>query len=290
LSFLKKSKRFVVVQYGDTHGGNTLGLMNPEVILKDAQGHEYSPQLTEPQKYLHELFSEHKDKAIEFADGDDLYVLHLGDITQGNKHFPEKISTKIADQIQISRTNFWYWRKYKNLKAIRIVVGTPAHNFGEQTSEELTFEYLKNDMPQVDFKVLYHGLLDIHGVLFDYAHRGPQAGKRNWLKGNEARYYLRSLMEDELHFGNVPPHLVTRGHFHSFVEEYLCIEDKGIRYKSWLYTLPSYCFLGEYAINVTSSQYLETHGMIATEVVDGQIGKTIILKQTVDIRTKETIQ
>lgn len=185
MSFLHKQNRFVVCQYGDSHGGNTLGLMNPEVELVDAQGHRYNPTLTEPQEYLHELFIEHSDKAMEFADGDDLYVLHLGDITQGNKHFPEKISTKIADQIHVGRANFWYWKKYKNLKAIRLVVGTPAHNFGEQTAEELTIELLKADMPKVDMKVLYHGLLDINGVLFDYAHRGPQAGKRNWLKGNE---------------------------------------------------------------------------------------------------------
>lgn len=289
MNFLKKQNRFVVCQYGDTHGGNTLGLMNPDVKLRDAQGHEYNPVLTEPQLYLHELFSEHVNKAIEFADGDDLYVLHLGDVTHGNRHSPEEISTKIADQIHVGRANFWYWNKYKNLKAIRLVVGTPAHNFGEQTSEELVLEFIKGDMPKIDSKVLYHGLLDIHGILFDYAHRGPQSGKRNWLKGNEARYYLRSLMEDEIHMGNTPPHIITRGHYHSFVEEYLSISFKDTTYKSWLYTLPSYCFMGEFAVNVTSSQYLETHGMIITEVVDGQIGKTIILKQTMDLRTKEKI-
>lgn len=277
------------MQYGDTHGGNTLGLMNPEVVLRDAQGHEYHPVLSEPQTYLHELFIEHSNKAMEFADGDDLYILHLGDVTQGNRHSPEEISTKIADQIHISRSNFWYWRNYKNLKAIRLVVGTPAHNFGEQTAEELTIELLKPDMPKVDMKVLYHGLLNIKGILFDYAHRGPQSGKRNWLKGNEARYYLRSLMEDEIHMGNTPPHLVTRGHYHSFVEEYLSIQYRDATYKSWLYTLPSYCFMGEFAINITSSQYIETHGMICTEVIDGQIGKTNIFKQSLDTRSKEEI-
>lgn len=287
--FSHKPTRFVVAQYGDTHGGNTLGLMNPEVELKDAQGHKYYPQLTEPQIYLNELFGGHVEKAKEFADNDPLYVFHLGDVTQGNKHQPERISSKIADQIAVGRANFWYWLDYKKLKAIRLVVGTAAHNFGEQTSEELTIGYLKQDAPKVDMGVLYHGLLDVNGVLFDYAHKGPQAGRRNWLKGNEARYYLRSLMEDELHMGNIPPHLVTRGHYHSFVEEYLCIEDKGIRHKSWIYVLPSYCFLGEFAVNVTSSQYLETHGMIVTEVVDGEIGKTLVLKQTVDVRTKEKI-
>ena len=289
MNFLTHHHRFVVAQYGDTHGGNELGLMNPEVTLRDAQGNKYSPQLTEPQKYLHETFSKHTDEVAEFADGDDLYVIHLGDVTQGNKHSPETIGTKIADQIHVSRANFWYWNKYKNLKVIRLAVGTPAHNFGEQTSEELTIELLRADMPKVDIRTVYHGLLDIKGVLFDYAHRGPQAGKRNWLKGNEARYYLRSLMEDELHFGNIPPHLVSRGHFHSFVEEYLCIEDRGIRHKSWLYTVPSYCFLGEYAINVTASQYFINHGMIATEVVDGQIGKTIVIKSAMDVRTQEKL-
>lgn len=289
MNLLKKQSRFVVAQFGDKHGGNRLGLLNPDVKLRDSQGYMYSPEPNEAQIYLHELHEKHVNQAIEFADGDDLYVIDLGDVTQGNKHQPETVSSRIADQLQIGRANFWYWFKYKNLKALRLVVGTPAHNFGEQTAEELIVEMLKLDKPTLDMKVLYHGLLDIKGVLFDYAHRGPQAGKRNWLKGNEARYYLRSLMEDELHMGNTPPHMVTRGHYHSFVEEYLCIEANGVRHKSWLYTLPSYCFMGEFAINVTSSQYLETHGMIVTEVVDGQIGKTDIYKQTVDLRTKETI-
>lgn len=289
MNLLRRNNRFVVAQFGDKHGGNRLGLMNPDVRLRDSHGYMYSPDLNEAQVYLHELHEKHVNQAIEFADGDDLYVIDLGDVTQGNKHQPETVSTRIADQLQIGRANFWYWLKYKNLKAIRLVVGTPAHNFGEQTAEEIVLDLLRIDKPTLDMKVLYHGLLDIKGTLFDYAHRGPQGGKREWLKGNEARYYLRSLMEDELHLGNTPPHLVTRGHYHSFVEEYLCIEDRGIRHKSWLYTLPSYCFMGEYAINITASQYLETHGMIVSEVIDGQIGKTDIYKQTVDLRTKETI-
>lgn len=290
LNYLSKQNRFIVCQFGDKHGGNRLGLMNPDVRLRDSQGNLYTPELNAAQVYLHEVYEKHVNQAIEFADGDDLYVIDLGDVTQGNKHQPETMSTRIADQLQIGRANFWYWLKYKKLKAIRLAVGTPAHNFGEQTAEEIVMDLLRIDAPDLDMKVLYHGLLDIQGVLFDYAHRGPQAGRRNWLKGNEARYYLRSLMEDELHMGNIPPHMVTRGHYHSFVEEFLCIESRGERYKSWLYTLPSYCFLGEYAVNVTSSQYFETHGMIVTEVIDGQIGKTLILKQTMDNRTKETIQ
>lgn len=289
MNLLRKQNRFVVCQFGDKHGGNKLGLMNPDVELRDSQGNIYSPTLNDAQIYLHELHEKHVNQAIEFADGDDLYVIDLGDVTQGNKHQPETFSTRIADQLQIGRANFWYWLKYKKLKALRLVVGTPAHNFGEQTAEEIVADLLRIDAPDLDIKVLYHGLLDIGGVLFDYAHRGPSPGRRNWLKGNEARYYLRSLMEDEIHMGNTPPHMVTRGHYHTFIEEYLCIEDREVRYKSWIYTLPSYCFLGEYAVNITSSQYLVTHGMLVTEVIDGQIGKTNIFKQTVDLRTKEKL-
>lgn len=264
--------------------------MHPDVKLRDPQGKIYRPTPTESQIYLDEVHSKHVSKTIEFADGDDLYILHVGDLTQGNKHTPEAVSTRIGDQFQIGRANFWYWLGYKRLRAIRLAVGTPAHNFGEQTAEEIVIDLLREDAPQLDMRVVYHGLLNIRDVSFDYAHRGPGPGKRNWLKGNEARYYLRSLMEDELHAGNNPPALISRGHYHSFVEEYLSIKHNGVRHKSWLYTLPSYCMLGEYGINVTASQFQETHGMIATEVVDGQIGETLILEQTLDIRTKETLQ
>lgn len=290
MNFLRRDNRFVVAQFGDTHGGNKLGLMHPDVKLRDPEGKIYRPEPTESQIYLDEVHSKHVKETIEFADGNDLYILHVGDVTQGNKHSPEVVSTRIADQFQIGRANFWYWIGYKKLKAIRLAVGTPAHNFGEQTAEEIVIDLLRQDVPDLDMKVIYHGLLNVKGSLFDYAHHGPTSGSRNWLKGNEARYYLRSLMEDEIHMGNTPPHLVSRGHYHSFVEEYLSIKYKSERYRSWIYTLPSYCMLGEYGVKVSSSQFIINNGMIATEVVDGQIGKTIILESTLDIRTKETIQ
>lgn len=290
MNLLRKQSRFVLTVFGDTHGGNKLGLMHPDTLLLDPSGKEYSPQLNESQRYLNEVHSKHVEKVKEFADGDDLYVLHLGDSTQGDKYPVETFSSRMADQFQISRYNFKYWYNYKHLKAIRIAVGTPAHNFGEMAAEETVAEYVRKDKPNLDVAITYHGLLCLKGIYYDYAHRGPPGGKRNWLHGNEARYYLRSLMMDELQAGNPPPDMVFRGHYHTFVEEYLSIPFMGKRYKSWIYTLPSYCMLGEYGVGATSSQFYITNGMIATEVVDGQVGKTIILEQTLDIRTKEEIQ
>ena len=52
LNFINKQKRFVVAQFGDKHGGNRLGLMNPDVRLRDSQGYLYSPELNTAQIYL----------------------------------------------------------------------------------------------------------------------------------------------------------------------------------------------------------------------------------------------
>lgn len=288
MNFLRKRSRFVIAAFGDTHGGNKLGLMNPETKLQDPQGFGYSPQLGKAQEYLFPLYNSHVNSTIDFADGDSLYLLHLGDISQGKKYDSELVSTKIADQFEIARANFWPWLRYKKLEAIRLVIGTSSHIFGEATSETVVAGLLRSDT-KANIGVCHHGLLNIRGALIDYAHHGPNAGKRNWLKGNEARYYLRSLMMDELHAGNIPPHLVFRGHYHSVVEEYLGIPFRGKRYPSWLYVLPSYCLLGEYGQQATLSQFSVTNGMIVTEVIDGQVGKATILEQTLDIRTKEEI-
>lgn len=280
----------MVCAFGDTHGGNNQGLINPEVKLLDPNtGTERYPTLTVSQEYLYPLYEKMKNNVLDFADGNDLYLLHLGDVTQGHKFMTELVSTRIADQMKIASSIFWPWLSYKKLKAIRLAIGTASHIFGESTSEELVTELLRVDAPKLDIKPIYHGLLNIKGALIDYAHHGPTTGSRAWLKGNEARYYLRSAMWEELSAGNTPPHLYFRGHYHSFVEEYLNIKFQGKRHRSWFYVLPSFCLLGEYGHRSTRSQFSVTNGMVATEVIDGQVGQKIILEQTLDLRTKEEI-
>ena len=290
MNILRRGNRTILGAFGDTHGGHILGLLNPETKLKTGEGGYKTPQLNQPQEYLWEIYTKHIKQLMEFADGDDICLLHMGDVTQGKVFGTQLVSTKTSDQFSIAYYNFVPWLEHKNVKYLRMVIGTSVHIFGEGTSEDIIEERIKSSYPNINIRSMYHSLLDYKGVTIDYSHHGPSSGIRNWLKGNEARYYMRSLMWDELACGNKPPHIIMRGHYHTSVKEYLSIRFDGKEYESWLYVLPSYCMMDEYAIKSTKSQFQITNGMIAIEIKDGKLGKPLQLLDSLDVRTKEKIE
>jgi hypothetical protein len=282
-------RRTILAVISDTHAGNTGGLLNPNTTLyaEDEEGNPYpwQPELNASQRYLWELYTENIRKVEAWAAGDEVVVLHTGDECQGDKYKQLLVSTRLSDQIEIAYYNLLPWYDLPNLKAMRVVAGTQAHNFGEGSAAVLVAKLLAKEEPRVSTLPLYHGLLTVNGVVVDYAHHGPHPGSRDWLKGNVARYYLRDLMTREIKKRRRPPDLVLRGHFHTPVHEYL--EDCG--YASRLFILPSYCMIGDHGRQVTRSQYEITHGTLAFEIVDGRIVGEKRLYKTIDIRTKETL-
>lgn len=289
-----KYKRIILATAADKHGGFTLGLLNPETILEyenqqTGQLVKWTPQLTEWQKFLWEYQDECIQKTKELAGKDEIIIFDVGDLTQGNKYPNEQVSTNISDQFEIAAWNLKPWLELQNVKTVRISKGTPAHSFNEGASEIIVKRHLQGWYPKKDVSAIYHGLAQIGGIDVDYAHHGPTTGVRNWLHGNEARYYLRSLIYDELEAGNVPPHLVLRAHYHTYIEEFLSTMFMGVRYKSWLVILPSFCGLSDYARQRAKSTSKVTVGMVLIEIVNGKILDIYPLYQTLDIRTKEKL-
>lgn len=287
-------KRVILAAASDKHGGHKLGLLNPETILEDenqetGQKYEWTPNLTEWQRFIWEEHLEHIQFAKELAGKDEIVVFDVGDLTQGNKYPSEQVSTRISDQFAIASWNLRPWLDLPNVKTCRIGKGTPAHNFGEGASEIVTKMLLQSWYPKKDIAVLYHGLADIAGLVVDYAHHGPTPGTRNWLRGNEARYYLRSLIHDELDFGNNPPHLVIRADYHSYVEEYLTKFFRGKKYGTWFTILPALCGMSDHARQATKSTGKITLGMCFYEIVNGNILQIHDKFKTLDIRTKEKL-
>jgi len=287
-------KRVILAVASDKHGGHRLGLLNPETVLEDedSKGNlvQWTPKLEPFQKYLWDLHLEHIEKTKELAGKDEIIVFDNGDLTAGNKYPHEQISTRIADQFDIAAYNLRPWLDLPNVKTVRITKGTGAHTFSEGSSEIIVQRMLKERYPKKDIRTIYHGLAKINGVRIDYTHHGPGTGSRNWLKGNNARYYMRSIIEDELDFGNTPPDLIIRGHYHEYIEEYLVKMFRGKRYKVQLNIIPSYCGIDSYARQITRSTYILQHGMVCYEVVDGKILDSYPLMNTIDIRTKEVLK
>lgn len=281
--------RKILVAIADSHAGHKLALMNPKTTLYDeteaGTRNPYTPASTASQEYLWRLYTGGIQATLNLAHGDDILVLHDGDLTQGDKHPEQMVSTRKADHMEIAQQNLEPWFAAPNVKNLRFALGTGAHNFGEGTAEILVSKILGNLHPDRNVSVCYHGLLDYNGVVIDYAHHGPHPGSRVHLTGNTARFYLRDLMLRDICAGRRPPDLVLRAHYHQRVNE---VVEVG-KYKSRIMGLPSFCLLGDYAIQHTQSAFEITNGMIVFEMIDGKITGTEEFTQTIDVRTREVI-
>jgi len=278
---------------GDDHAGNKLGLLNPETKLpEETETGEIiykTPELTEIQKFLWQTFTEEYLPKIKILAGDDEIVLiKMGDGTQGMKYVSELVSTRMADQMLIQYKNIEPLLQLPNISSVRLVKGTGAHSFGEGSSDLLLEDWIRQRYPNLDVKSLYHGCANINGAVVDYAHHGPSAGIRAWLRGNVLRLYVQSLMMDDILAKRLPPHIVVRAHVHTPRHEYVSVGDYGC----WGLITPPLCFPGEFARQVTQSVRSVEIGITACEILnsDGQV--TVIphkITTKLDIRTKEIL-
>lgn len=281
-----KTKRELFVGLSDTHGGFKLGLLNPDTKLHDENEQgvitTYSPRLTASQEYLWDIYTQDIASARELAAGDRMIVGHHGDICHGDKYPHVLVSTKPADQIEIACANMRPWLDIPEVTDLVIIIGTEAHEFSEGTASLLVQKQLAAKYPDKTISVCYHGLISMGKDDIDCAHHGPTGGSRAWLSGNEARYYLKSLMLAEIMSGNIPPALVLRGHYHVMVYETVQI---GI-YTSKIMILPSYTFPADHGRQVTRSSYRITNGIGVAEFVNGLLLDIRPIFHTVDLRTR----
>jgi hypothetical protein len=287
-------KRALLVCLSDTHAGSKLSLMNPDVVCYDedpetGQLVPYTPNLTASQKYLWGLYVQGIEYVKDLAGGDDVYVIHNGDITQGNKYPQQLVSTRMADQITIACANVRPLVKIPNIKAVRIVAGTGSHAFEEASSEILVTSWLKASYPDLNTDVLYHGHAMFSGLDVDYAHHGPGAGIRAWTKGNVAYLTLKSHMMSEVMRGKTPPRLYLYSHFHEYIRVDHELKAGNTFYNSTLIVTPSFSMLNDHARQVTRSESEITNGMVVVEIVDGKILEIHKLMKSIDIRTREIL-
>jgi len=282
-------RRVVVALMSDCHCGHQLGLMAPGTELIDDDGNTWTPQLTKVQEYLWELLQTHKAEVVALAGDDEILVIHNGDATQGNRYPSRWVSERESDQVKIAAQALKPWLDLPNVKTVRIMVGTGAHNYGRGSAEVLLAELLQARYPKASVKAMYHGLFTIAGVTFDVAHHGAYPGSRVWLMGNGPRFYLRSLMEEEMLNGRTPPRIVARGHHHVWRRETVRIELDAGTVESDIINTPSYTGLTDYAHQAARSPAWVTNGMAAIECVEGRVVGIHRLTATLDVRTRENL-
>jgi len=293
--------RQVVAFFSDTHGGHKLGLLNPDTEIPtvrlepDGDGEMVPvPGILKPtlgptaRDWLWPNYQNDIRGVVDFAHGDPLYADHNGDLCQGDKYHDELVVSRQADQLFIAEYNMRPWCQIPNLVAFRFTEGTSAHDFGEGTAAHLVARMLRAQYPNVNIGAMAHGLLTIGGIEIDIAHHGPYPGSRTWLRGNVARYYLRSLMQDCINMGKRPPRLVVRSHYHEYVHERVEIDGKEL-YVSDIIITPAYCGLGTYSRQATKSKHLLDTGMVAVEIIDGDLGRIKPFRHRLDLRTREEL-
>ena len=289
---IKKYDRKIIAAISDSHAWHALGLCNPNTVLENIENgkvKQYNPVLTETQKFIWETYDWGVSEIMALAQKDQVILIHNGDPTHGTAGFLQKNSTRMSDQIITAIANIEVWLKYPNVKYVRFTVGTGLHEMGEGSASILIASELRRTYKNTDIGVVYHGLLDVGGITIDYAHHGPYIGSRKWLEGNELRYYLRSIMMNEIMAGKTPPHIVLRGHYHVYRREFLDVEVNGNTYESWAILLPGLTFKDDYTRRATKSEYKQTVGMVAIEIINNNIYKIHKFTRSVDIRTKEKI-
>ncbi len=282
--------RFLIAQESDHHGGNKVGLMNPNVVLErindKKQTENYHPALLECQRELWELREENIRRLIELAGDDAIHYIGDGDLTQGNKHEADLVTTRMAEQVLIAAANMVPIFEIPNIKSFRFAAGTGAHNFGQASSDILVTSMLKAIYKKADIGLCYHGLIHYGDFTVDYAHHGPYTGSREWLKGNVARYYLQSLMFHSIKRGNKPPDLVIRGHYHVPVIETVRLNG----FMSNIIVSPSMCMMDDYAHQAAKSPEDVTCGMLVYEVINGKLFDIHQFTKTYDTRTEYYIE
>ena len=283
------SRRFVVL-LSDTHGGNLHGLMSPKTTYirfdKDGNEYEYTPKPTDIQEFLHKLYTHHVNQCLDVAGDNDIIVIHNGDIAQGTKHIDDDVmDLNLSHQKRIAEENMRPWLEAPSVSKLRFAEGTQAHEGIGNSMSYMVAQQLQAEYSGKNLKVVQHGLIDVDGFKIEYAHHGPSAGRRIWLKGNEARYYLRDKMTREIQAGRKPPDLYHYAHYHELVIETLRVNG----YKSTLIVTPSYSFPGAWTRQAIRSPSEVTNGLIMLEIFEGRLLDEYEYTERTDIRTRETL-
>jgi len=288
-----RPRRVIVLLVADEHAGNKLGLMNPDVVLHqlDETGRlvEWRPPLGALQSKLWAWFTGDVSKVAELAGGDEIIYVHQGDVVQGTKHRVQQVGDREANQLLIAVANQEPILSLPNVGEVRFVAGTAAHDgIGASRVSEVV-KVLSLQYPKVHFETLYHGVLNVDGCRVDYAHHGPHPGSRYWLEGNALLWYVRDLVVQDLIRRRDPPRVFTRAHQHAWRHAPYCTMVDGAERQFDGILLPAWCGMQDYAYKVVRSAPWQAFGMVALEVVGGELAGVHPFTHELDLRTEECL-
>jgi hypothetical protein len=256
--------KHIVVCFGDTHCGSTVGLCPPEGIALD-DGGLYMPN--RGQEWLWNNWEEAWAKIKSLKRKHRQAKLHLvlnGDLTDGDHHRTTQIATghegvHVHCAMEVLRVPL-------ALKpdSIHILRGTPAHVGRAGGMEEGLAKALKGqgwkviEDPDTGNASSYHRLIKFGGLTFDVKHHG-RMGRRAHTKGPYIRWYAQDIFFNYLMDGEEAPDLAIRSHFHQFADS-----GKIHKIKTRAVALPAWQLATEYVHRVAES--LADVGLVWFEV------------------------
>lgn len=247
------------------------------MLLPDDDRGDYSPTLTPGQRMLWEWYTDALSRVLSLAGRSQVHVIHNGDVCQGTRYGDGLMSNRIADHLRIAAANMAPWMAQSQVKSLRLVTGTGAHDFGEGTAEETVAQMLGKRV-----SLAYHDLIDAGGgYLIDVAHHGPHTGIREWTRGNVARLYLM----DRLLADDPPAHLYARAHRHDSIR--VAVYRNHVMHN--LIVTPSWQLPGGYVSQVAQSPSVIRCGLWALELVDGGLVDAHEYLYTMDLRRRVTL-
>lgn len=268
----QQSSRAIVCVFGDLQGGHKQGLLHPETLIQewDDTGNPYDVpvKLNPAQEYLWDLLEEGLTKTADLAGKDPIYIITMGDLTEGNKYPKAMVSSSKANQVTIAYDILAHAFAKLKARAMRLVISTDSHAFDENAADVLIEKQLKAEFPKANIKLVGHGLATINKAKIDYAHHGVGGGIRVWLDGDEARRYMKDIAMSERMAGNRPPDVILRADRHVRVCEHLVYFVDDVMCDMWGIQVPSFQFLTNYARQATRSARTITNGMLAIEIHD----------------------
>jgi len=291
---MAKQDRYFVAILADEHAGSKLGLCNPETEIEIEVPHEnggftwqkWTPPVDKVMEFIWEHYEEGARDFQKIAEGNELYILKLGEVTEGTYYKNSSMDLRKDYQVQLAVSNMAPWKGNKNIKAIRIVPGDRPHEFDEGSATRMVAMILKRDFPNC--KPVIHGIFKKNGLQIDYTHKGPHPGSRKWLEGNTARRYLQSYMMTEvIEFDRPPVDLLLRAHYHRPVHETYRLLHGDDYYRSDLIVAPCLKLPDAHARKATENVFRYTIGMLMLEVYNGTVVQVYRHYETFDIRNKE---
>jgi len=280
------------LSFGDSHCGLRFGLYDGKTPLHDEGPHgELVERIVTPtatQAFLWKLWGEGLQAVADLTAGYPLVALHGGDLCHGDAHPSQLMTTRLSDQVMVAADVLRSLATLSNLRAVRLVSGTEAHNSGEGSLENIVAELVKDDLP--DVKIAMHWRLGIDGAVFDVAHHGPGVGSRAWLSGSQLGWYIRNIAMSEAMAGATPPDAVLRFHFHAYARATHHWNAQGHRGTTVGVVHPALCGINYFGVKATKSTPTSDYGMLLWRIEDGRVELDDRLVFSLDHRTREDVE